>query len=56
MIEEYVKTLNQSFTKFSSFLPLLNSVLEINISPLADAQSSYLTISGDILATNHSDI
>ena len=29
MIEEYVKTLNQSFTKFSSFLPLLNSVLDI---------------------------
>ena len=35
---------------------LLNSVLEINISNLSDAQSSYLTITGDILATQHSAI
>ena len=33
---------------------LLNSVLEINISNLSDAQSSYLTTTGDILATQHS--
>ncbi len=35
---------------------LLNSVLEINISNLSEAQSSYLETSGDILDTNHSDI
>ena len=47
---------NLTLVVSASVFWLLNSVLEINISPLADAQSSYLTISGDILASNHSDI
>jgi hypothetical protein len=40
----------------SSVSWLLNSVLEVNTSNLSEAQTSYLSTSGDILATNHSNI